>query len=375
MKSRSSSFIAFFTPSLLVFLLLLPSPLQLTQQAEFDLVRERNILLLQDDFSKEPSSSWRLLNATYWDPEARYVVLTKPGGERVGIIWLKMNVTSPFTAEFRYRVGGGSGADGFVFMFYKYGDYEPGIGGYLGFLCRPVERPCPRDDAPGYGVEFDNYLNSREAYGMGDPSPDHIALIKDHVNNHLAYVNDSRTEDNIWHRVKAVVREQDIDLFVDGGRTLTWRGQIDRSSGRIGFGSGIWGQDHWHIIDDFKIYGNTIIIRGLKPGWTVDLYIDGGLIDKGVVPSGSTEVAFDVSGRDMPLKGYFKIYSQPDLLVLESRTFNEIWGGDVWSLRDTTFESTPNVVKDSWPIYTAAILGVIVVAVVIILRARSTSRA
>lgn len=375
MRSRASSFIAFFTPALLGFLLLLPSPLQLTQQAEFDLVRERNLLLLQDDFSKEPSPSWRLLNAAYWDPEARYVVLTKPGGERVGVIWLKMNVTSPFTAEFRYRVGGGSGADGFVFMFYKYWDYEPGIGGYLGFLCRPVEKPCQRDDAPGYGVEFDNYLNSREVYGMGDPSPDHIALIKDHVNNHLAYVNDSRTEDNIWHRVKAVVREQDIDLFVDGGRTLIWRGQIDRSNGHIGFGSGIWGQDHWHIIDDFKIYGNTIIIRGLKPGWTVDLYIDGGLIDKGVVPSGSTEVTLDVSGRDMPLKGYFKIYSQQDLPVLESRTFNEIWGGDVWSLRDTTLESTSNVVKDPWPIYTAAILGVIVVAAVIILRARSTSRA
>ncbi len=358
----------FICSSLLVSSLFLPFSLE--QDQEFVMVKEANPLLVQDDFSKEPGFNWMFLNAAYWDSESEYIILTEPGSQRVGVIWLKKNTTSPFTAEFRYKVGGGSGADGFVFMFYKDWDYEPGIGGFLGFHCREVERPCPRDEGPGYGLEFDNYFNSKEeygdVYGAGDSSPNHIALLKDFIGNHLAYVNDSRTEDDLWHHVKLTVQEEVITILIDGEATLTWSGSVDRSYGHLGFGSGIWGYDHRHIIDDFKLYGNTITVTGLQPGWTVELLSDVELLGKAVVPPGDVEAVLDVSELDMPLKGYFKVYKE-SIIVFESPTFDEIWGGDSWSLRTATPEQPSlELIGYQWDTETIAVTISIVAVVLLI---------
>ncbi len=298
--------------------------------------RDGNPLLVKDDFSKDGGHQWIFLGAAKRDSNEEYVVLTEPGSQLVGVIWLKNNLTFPFTVYFQYKIGGGSGADGLVFMFYKDWDYEPGIGGFLGFLCREVEEPCPRDEAPGYGLEFDNYYNSKEAYGEtyreGDPSSNHIALIKDHIGNHLTYVNDSRTEDNLWHQVKMIVNELYIIIFIDGQEALTWAGEIDRTNSHIGFGSGIWGFDNFHIIDNFMIYGNTITVKGLQQGWVVEFLGENGLFGKTVVPNGNTTAILDVSELEMPLKGFFKVYDNAEL-VFESILINEVWGGDIWSVR------------------------------------------
>ncbi|HEY4700148.1 MAG TPA: hypothetical protein VIH27_07290, partial [Nitrososphaerales archaeon] len=264
---------------------------------KFVMVKDGNPLFVNDDFSKSPSG-WRLLNASRWDAEAQQIVLTEPGSQRVGVIWLMKNITSTFTAEFRYRVGGGSGADGFVFMFYKDSDYEPGIGGYLGFLCRPVEKSCPRNVGPGYGLEFDSYFNSLEAYGMGDPSPDHIAIIKDDINSHLVHVNDSRVEDNVWHQVKLIVADEELIVFVDRGETLRWSGVINRTFGGVGFGSGIWGLDNRHFIDDFKIYGNIITIKGLQSNWRVNLIDGDQVLLTGVTSSSNAELRIEATGLE-----------------------------------------------------------------------------
>ena len=299
----------------------------------FGMVKVGNPILMRDDFSKDPIN-WTFLHAARWDAGAQQIILTEPGSERVGVIWLKRNVTSPFTAEFRYRVGGGTGADGFVFMFYKDPNYEPGIGGYLGFLCRPVEKPCPRNDAPGYGLEVDNYLNSEEAYGMADPSPNHIALLKDDINNHLVYVNDSRTEDDKWHQVRLLAQENEIVAYVDEGETLRWSGPVNRSFGGAGFGSGIWGLNHRHIIDDFRIYGNSITIQGLQQGWTAELVNENNkTLANGEAAKNGTEAVLEVFGLPMPLEGRFRIYGGNNKTVYDSPVLRDIWGGDVWLLR------------------------------------------
>ncbi|MFQ6135292.1 MAG: hypothetical protein ACE5KU_05715 [Nitrososphaerales archaeon] len=334
------------------------------------MVREENPLLVQDDFSRDPGSEWIFLNAAYWDSGSEHIVLTEPGSDLVGVMWLKKNVTSPFTVEFRYRVGGGSGADGFVFMFYKDWDYEPGIGGFLGFHCREVDRPCPRKEAPGYGLEFDNYFNSKEeygeVYGEGDPSPNHVALLKDFIGNHLTHVNDSRTEDNLWHHVKLIVRDEGMTASIDGEETLTWAGSFDRSNDHMGFGSGIWGYDHRHAIDDFKLYGNTITVKGLQPGWTVELLSDSDLLGRTVVPPDDVKAVLDVSELPVPLKGYFKVYKETEL-VFESPTFDEIWGGDVWSLRTATSEQpSTQVTGYQWDTQTIAVMISVVALILLI---------
>ncbi len=342
------------------------------------MVKEENQLLVIDDFSKDPNSNWIFLNAAYWDTNSENIVLTEPGSELVGVMWLKHNVSSPMTIEFSYKIGGGNGADGLIFMFYKDWDYEPGIGGFLGFHCREVEKPCPRKSAPGYGIEFDNYYNSKEEYGKdygeGDPSPNHIALLKDFIGNHLIHVNDTRTEDNIWHNVQLIVQNNNITLFIDDEKTFNWTGIIDRSNNHLGFGSGIWGYDHQHIIDNFKLYGHKITINGLNPGWKVQLFSGDFRIGEANVPEENSEAIIDVSGFSAPIKGYFKVFNESEL-IFESSTFENIWGGDIWSLQETDSNDSLTQFDDSsWNPQTIAVtisfIGIIILLIFLVYKRR-----
>lgn len=186
--------------------------------------------------------TWTVVRDAYYDADKKYVVLTKNQGWQAGIIWLKQGVGSPFTAEFRYKAGGGTGGDGLVFMFYKKKGYWPCDGGNLGFVSgvTPV---------PGYGIEFDSLPNP----DYNDPPYPHIALIKDHANNHLKHVEDDRVKDFKWHNVKILVEESGVTVFVDNGKILEWSGTIDRANNGIGFAASTGGLDNWHIIDDVKI--------------------------------------------------------------------------------------------------------------------------
>ncbi len=335
-KNIITSFILFF---------IIISFFQYSFQLESNYIfqKDKNNILVSNDFSNNPSNNWILLNAAYWDSKSENIVLTEPGSELVGVMWLKNNVSIPITVEFSYIIGGGSGADGMVFMFYKDWDYDPGIGGFLGFHCRDVGVECPRNYALGYGIEFDNYYNSKQEYGDiygdGDPSPNHIALIKDFIGTHITYVNDSRTEDNVWHHVKLIIKNSEIILFIDGEQTLVWNGYIDRSNNHIGFGSGIWGYDHKHIIDDFKLYGNTITINGLYPNWNIKLISNDSIVSESKVLKNENKSILDVSGLDFPIKGYFKIYSESDLIFVSS-IIDEIWGGDEWSIMPNSSDQT-----------------------------------
>lgn len=323
----------------MMFLFIFLFPFSFEQESHFIIQKNENDILLLDDFSSNPLENWIFLNAAYWDSELENIVLTEPGSDLVGVMWLKNNISSTFTVEFDYKIGGGSGADGMVFMFYKDWDYKPGIGGFLGFHCRDVGEACSRDNAPGYGIEFDNYYNSKkeygDIYGEGDPSPSHIALIKDFIGNHIAYVNDSRTDDNIWHHVKLVTGDENIILFLDDEQILVWNGPINRSNNHLGFGSGIWGYDHKHIIDNFKVYGNTIILDGINPGWKVEFISDSSIVSESIVIKKENKVVLDVSGIDFPIQGNFKIYNESELIFVSS-IFDEIWGGDKLSLMSNT---------------------------------------
>jgi hypothetical protein len=109
----------------------------------------------------------------YWDAVNKYMVLTQAQNGQQGILWLNPEITGPFEVQFSYKTGGGTGADGIVFMFYKNKRYSPGGGERLAFQ-QDIGTPVP-----GYGIEFDTFKNSF------DPSADHIALIKDMTSNHF----------------------------------------------------------------------------------------------------------------------------------------------------------------------------------------------
>lgn len=166
---------------------------------------ESQTFVFSDDFSTD-SGMWDFLGSAYRDSVNQYLVLTEPIDWISGVVFFKISFTGAFTANFSYKAGGGSGADGFVIFFYKQKYSSFSYGSTLGFNDKYDNGSYKI--IPGYGIEFDNWGNIEQP-GMtehADPSANHIALIKDHTGNHLIYVNDSRTEDNVWHNVGQSVK-------------------------------------------------------------------------------------------------------------------------------------------------------------------------
>jgi hypothetical protein len=190
---------------------------------------------------------WEYLGNAYLDPLEECVVLTENENEQAGVIWLNLTFTAKFTVDFRYKAGGGTGADGFVVMFYKERYYDLVSGGSLTFGGSLSQEPPVV--YPGYGVEFDSYHNTE----FNDPSANHIALIKDQTSNHLIAVNDLRTEDNTWHRVSIAVEESSITVYLDSQENFTWNGFIDRTHSNLGFAATTGAESNWHLIDDLNL--------------------------------------------------------------------------------------------------------------------------
>jgi parallel beta-helix repeat protein len=202
-----------------------------------------------DDFSSN-SGMWEYLGSAYRDTTNQYVVLTEPVGLQAGAIFLNTSFRTCFDANFSYKAGGGSGADGFVMFFYKENYSDLGPGGGLGFVSHP-----PNVNVSGYGIEFDTWQNiANPVTGEHqDPSAHHIALIEDWVGNHLTYENDTRTGDNVWHDVSVIVRYSHIQVFVDQGLVIDWNGAINRTYGMFGFCGATGSATDWHIIDNFTL--------------------------------------------------------------------------------------------------------------------------
>ncbi len=188
------------------------------------------------------NEAWATVRDAYYDAKNEYVVLTKNRNWQAGAIWLKRGIKSPFTAEFRYKAGGGTGGDGFVFMFYKKKEYWPCDGGNLGFV--PGVTPIP-----GYGIEFDSFPNR----DYNDPPYPHVALIKDHSRAHVKHVKEERVKDFKWHNVKILVEESMIAVYLDHEKILEWSGKINRAHSGLGFAASTGGLDNWHIIGEVKI--------------------------------------------------------------------------------------------------------------------------
>jgi|TARA_B100001971_G_C18224302_1_gene559297 hypothetical protein len=321
----------------LLLILALPT-LDTSSGIEYRLKKESNHFLTQENFSEDPKERWILLKDAIWNNKEENFVLSSTKQGDTGVIWLKRNTTEPFTVEFSYYVGGGNGGNGFVFMFYKEGNFDPGMGRYLGFSCRPEEnKPCLQKEAPGYGIEWDTLYNN--GYRLGDPSPSHIALIKDSTYNHLIHVNDTSTKDNQWHKAKIVVTKVTVKVYVDQKLVLTWTGPIDRTYNRIGFSASSMVHYDWHIIDNFKMYGNTVKITGLRPGWrveiknfTMDPSSKNVPLSVNVLP-GTNVGELDMTDIDGPLRGYFFIFDEFGNQLFQSELFDEIWGGDTLTLQ------------------------------------------
>jgi len=256
----------------------------ITQTTTFE---RAQITTFFDDFSSD-SGLWEYEGVSLRDIDNEYVILTNNKKSTWGHIWLNEPISGPFNLSFRFKAGGGSGADGFVILFYQtkegFGVQPTNVAGYV---------LTGRYDTNGYGVEFDNYQNDH------DPSRNHIAL-RDKTMNHLESVYDLRTEDNVWHDVSLEVRKSEIRVFVDSELMIKWEGQIDISNTAFGLGASCGADTNIHLIDDVMITlgkPSTISITPVVPTRTHTLTVTsvyGSTTGEGTYPEGTT-ATFTVS--------------------------------------------------------------------------------
>lgn len=205
----------------------------------------------EDDFSDDPNASGKWTVYRYsddpdreasWDMFGKAVYLTRAVNWKGVAMYANYNlIAKSWRADFRYKAGGGSGADGFTFFFYKDNrPQKPSAGGNLGF-----HSTLPNS---GYAIEFDNWA------GTNDPSANHIALVDKSVFTHVKYANDSRTEDNNWHQVSVQFDEGHVSVTVDGSllfeHTIT---AVDYTFSGIGFSASTGNWNNNHSIDDFVL--------------------------------------------------------------------------------------------------------------------------
>ena len=216
---------------------------------------------LVEDHFRTKTEFWHYVGSADIDQENEYLTLTSPNSDQAGVIWLKEPVNEPFVAEFSYNVGGGTGGDGLVFMFYKDRNYLPGKGGCLGFTPRTgqgflqLSSRCTSNQG-GYGIEFDGSRSISSEFDEypGDTSENHVALIRASAGNHIELVDEPKTEDGAWHTVRVEVGMKAVTVVLDGQRLLSWQGPIERTYSGLGFSASTGGRTNWHIIDDVSIH-------------------------------------------------------------------------------------------------------------------------
>ncbi len=264
-----------------------------------------------DDFSSD-SGQWQYLGSAYRNQTGQNLVLTNSDNEHAGVAFFNAPIQGSFTANFRYKTGGGyCQGDGFTIFFYKqaYSSVNSdSSGNHLGFNSFSV--------IPGYGIEFDGWQNipwdfeqvtGGEQNPQGDPSSSHIALIEDFTGNHLTYVDDQRVADNNWHKVTVEVQASSVKVYVDEDLVLQREGALDRTYSGFGFSGSNGGcGSNWHIIDDFSITAQNLKTPTLtttcissRSQSAFEVQISGDLTFNGAgVPNAPVLLSYSVTGGD-----------------------------------------------------------------------------
>lgn len=245
----------------IILVLLLPTFIAILPAFQPVTAQQQTSGTFSDDFSTD-TGAWQYLGSAYRDPTNQYMVLTTTANSQGGAAFFKAAIQGSFTANFRYKAGGGGWqGDGFTMFFFKEKYTEIGSGGSLGFT-------PDYQVVPGYGIEFDAWQNipsdfqktvGAQANPPGDPSGAHIALIEGFVGDHLTSVDDSRVADDNWHSVTVDVQASSVSVSVDQGVVLQWSGPLNRTFDGFGFsgGTGDVGTNS-HLIDDVSIASSNL---------------------------------------------------------------------------------------------------------------------
>ncbi|CDM67393.1 Hypothetical protein CM240_0223 [Clostridium bornimense] len=222
---------------------------------------------IEDDFEKE-NDLWNYMGTAHRS-DGGYAVLTENKNHENGAMWLKQGISLPFVTTFKYKAGGGTGADGFTFMFAKKANELGNEGREMGF-----------NTGNGYAIEFDSFYNKFHGE-QTSVNRAHIALGKDllstgnkgeiidslamNVTEEVA----SKLSDDNWHDVEVRVTEDGVQLYLDGERVLVYKGKLDTTYDGFGFSSATGTENNHHYIDNVIIRENTeIALEDIKDDFT-----------------------------------------------------------------------------------------------------------
>jgi Bacterial lectin len=222
-------------------------------------------LVFSDDFSTDPNTNgqWTVFRKQgnldqegYWDPIQQVWHLTRQQMSLATAAFANYELTAKvWKVDFSYHVNNSpSGADGFVFMFYKdksaYG--TPESGQYMAFQRRNFNNPIHPFPVRGYGLEFDTYNNP-------DCDPllnNYVAIIQDEVcDSALIYAPSGKIDDNVWHSVEFTFSNGRSACTIDGITVHGFRlSDPDYTYTGVGFGAGTGSFTSDQIIDNFQIW-------------------------------------------------------------------------------------------------------------------------
>jgi len=234
----------------------------------------RATLSFYDDFSQDPNSNglWEAYrysndpaNEFVWDSTQGFVYLTKAVDDKGAMAFMRYNgnLDTGFMVRFRFKAGGGTGADGLAFAFYKDIDEyrKRGRCNAGGCLALDAYDGTSIYKAEGYDVEFDNFHNGPQ----DDQVQRHVAVTETFSstcvadNNHYVWYSTGATEDYEWHSVKIYFAKttRHIMVFLDGNLIIDYSGgpfnQYDYTYSGFGFSAATGGLNNEHIIDDVML--------------------------------------------------------------------------------------------------------------------------
>lgn len=196
----------------------------------------------------------------FYDQENKHFVLTEDHSSwQAGSIWYNRVCDGDFELEMDYYTGctdrALGGADGIVVAFYANYSYQMEKGEYLGF-----------DGCEGYGIELDTYCNS----SRNDPEYNHIALIDQHVDNHLISAELPESEDAQWHHLKMQVIDGKCTVYIDDAEKFSY--EVTRIDyGWLGITSATGNGENLHAVKNISITNYSKTAQSERKFLDIDL--------------------------------------------------------------------------------------------------------
>ena len=196
----------------------------------------------QDDFSSFNPSDYYTSGNGYYNALGGNYVLTQPNlDQHAKLYYATPTLIAVWRAEFNFRIGGGTGADGMTFAFVPDYTYPDTHGGSLDF-----------HNTSGYAIEFDTYYNPEF-----DPNEHHIAVLYNDFTNHLITAN-VNVEDNQWHSCTIDFNMGHVTVTIDNVQRLDYVIlNYTPFTGYFGFTAATGGATNWHVIDNVVVYDLT----------------------------------------------------------------------------------------------------------------------